>query len=92
MEHKERNKNTPVELEDDALDNVSGGAALTGQTVGFGTTCEHFACCFCGCGKSDPQETKHTCAPNGGDNVDSVCAYCVYNQGSMHAGTCTYGL
>ena len=49
-------------IEDD-LESVSGGAALTGQTVGFGTTCEHFICCFCGCGKSDPQETKHTCAP-----------------------------
>jgi len=89
---QEMGKKIPGVLSEDALEGVSGGVALTGKTVGFGTTCEHFSCCFCGCGKSDPQETKHVCEPNGREYMDSVCAYCNYNQGSMHAGTCTYGL
>lgn len=58
-------------LSDDELDNVTGGAGV----VNNWHSCPSFLCCFCGKGKTDPQELQHYCESNYSD-MPSVCSLC----------------
>lgn len=42
MDSKEMKNSNPMELEDSQLDQVAGGGAVSGRTVGYNDTCEHF--------------------------------------------------
>lgn len=92
----------PLELEDDMLDQVAGGAAMSGKTVSNDHTCEHFVCCWCGNGKAFPGEASHGCTAQGHGLLDptpdgnyvrveavfsNTCEWCEYQS----CGTCTYG-
>lgn len=77
--------NKELELNDDALDAVSGGAGAVANYH----TCEHFVCCFCGKKKTNPQELNHICEPNGAI-MESVCSFCELAVGSGTGWVCTH--
>ena len=71
------------ELNDDALDAVSGGTGSS--TI---NTCSNFMCVWCGCGKA-AGSTGHYCEAQGGSKdpaswFDYTCEWC------EHLNTCTY--
>lgn len=84
MENKENKNPCSAELNDDALDAVSGGAGAVANYH----TCDHFVCCFCGKKKTNPQELNHICEPNG--VMESVCSLCELAVGSGTGWVCTH--
>lgn len=94
--------NRPNEIMDEELEQISGGAAMSGRTVGYTDTCEHFVCCWCGRGKTAPGEESHGCeaqghgvvtpTPNGLVTMEAIfantCEYCEYQRGWV----CRYGM
>lgn len=75
--------NKKLTLNDDELEQVSGGTELKLPTVGDKTieTCDEFSCVWCGCGK-EAGKTGHHCEPQGGllypdiSWIDYNCANC----------------
>ena len=58
-----------LELNDDALNAVSGGTDVGHKN------CADFRCYFCGHQKTDPAEYYHFCTEHGFNRVD-YCNYC----------------
>ena len=78
MENKELEKPVPVELNDEVLDDVSGG--LTIYPSGYykrGYSCRNYVCRYCGYTKTDPNESSHECLnETGGTRHD--CHFCLH--------------
>lgn len=100
MDNKEMKK--PVELTDEQLEQASGGAAISGKTVGYTDTCEHFVCCWCGRRKMAPGEDSHGCeaqghgfvtpTPNGLITMEAVFANTCENCEYRYNRICRYGM
>ncbi|MBE6924871.1 MAG: hypothetical protein E7466_06530 [Ruminococcaceae bacterium] len=68
--------NKELELNDDALDKVAGGAVTS---VNIWThTCNDFVCVWCGRRKASPTETEHICVPQGDAVFSNVCNECEF--------------
>lgn len=80
--------NAPAELNDDDLEQASGGLEL--HLVGRRqiTTCDNFVCCWCGCQKTSPSAQNHVCEAQSGmgrtpsERIEAVfentCEWCEY--------------
>lgn len=80
--------NAPAELNDDDLEQASGGLDL--HLVGRRqiTTCDNFVCCWCGCRKTSPSAKSHVCEAQSGmgrtpsERIEAVfentCEWCEY--------------
>lgn len=81
MENKQ--EKCPAELADSELEEVTGGlkVAILGQKRV--TTCDNFACVWCGRKKASPAEADHICHPQGDAVFANVCNECV------HLGSCS---